>query len=347
MNKEDPFSRELHEVYGKLGKVLEKALRKYVHYMVRSSNVLDRNIIGRTQGIVNEMMCSPKNRKYLYNRNEFFVKADNKDTELCTIIGTGAIYANETNMSRFTDGELAFIVGHELGHMALRHFECETNMERVCKNEPDLLLAYKRVQEHECDMFGVYFAQSVGADFSECMSAIRKLDRENTSVLDNYRYWEDHPTAAERSAFLRKNYSKLNVDELWKHTLSHELREIDTTSIVDVMGVTKEMRKQAEMVRKDNVHMFATIGMAKEKLKENPEKYALQYYLDTRNALNHLSDMKKDTFMMRYYGKEINDAVKIANAILKLPEIQKVKSKGLIKSTITATFEHKNKGHHR
>ena len=344
--KEDSFSKKIQDIHRKIGDTIETALRKYVHLMVSSRVVIDKNIEGRTQGIINEIVSVKKNKKFLHNCNEFFVKSA-KDTDLCTVIGTGAMYINRMNMSRFTDGEIAFIVGHELGHVALRHFEAESNMEKACKNEPDLLQSYKRVQEHECDMFGVYFATSIGVKFPECMSAIRKLTDEKSGVIDNYRFWEDHPTAAERTEFLRKYYSEYKVEDIFEHSLSHELRTMDTENIIDVMGVTKEMRRQSEEVRKDNLHMFSAMSRAKEKIGEHPIRSALQYYLDTKAILKSIEKAKKNSYVMQYHRDEINDAFRIATAILKLPEIQKVKSKGLLRSTVSATFERKQNGMHR
>ena len=344
--KEESFLKKLHDVHNKIGDTIETAFRKYVHFMISSRLVVDKNIEGRTQGIINEIVSMNKNKKFLRNQKDFFVKAT-KDTDLCTVIGTGAMYINKINMSRFRDEEIAFIVGHELGHVVLRHFEAESNMEKVCRNEPDLLQSYKRVQEHECDMFGVYFATSIGIKFSDCMSAIRKLTDEKSGVIDNYRFWEDHPTAAERTAFLRKYYSEHKVEEVFKNSLSHELRIIDTNNIIDVMGIAKEMRMQSEEVRKDNLHMYSAMSRAKEKIREYPIRSALQYYLDTKMILKNLEDAKKNSYVMRYHKDEINDAFKIATAILKLPEIQKVKNKGLLKSTVSATFERKQNGMQR
>lgn len=143
----------------------------------------------------------------------------------------GFIYINEGLMSVIGDDELAYVLGHEVGHVAARHIakKIQSNMAyqlvlgiavagmggNASSNAPDILrgidtvyslidLGYSRKDEYEADRLGVKYAQKAGFNPNAALSAlekIKKLEGPNWKVLG---YFRSHPYAEERIVALKK-----------------------------------------------------------------------------------------------------------------------------------------------
>lgn len=143
----------------------------------------------------------------------------------------GFIYVNKGLAQILNDDELAYVIGHEVGHVTGRHIakKLQVNMgyqlilgiafaglgdkaqgatAQITAQGVDTIynlvsLGYSRQDEYQADRFGVRYSNSAGFDPYSALSAlekIKKVDGPNWKILG---YFRSHPYVDERSAVLK------------------------------------------------------------------------------------------------------------------------------------------------
>ena len=166
----------------------------------------------------------------------FAVLAD-KDLNALTLPG-GHIYVNAGLMEAFNDDELAYVVGHETGHVAARHIAKKMqatmayqlilgvafasaananiqNAGTIAKGVDAVYnlvdLSYSRKDEFEADTIGVKYALKAGFEPSAALSALEKLKQGEGSNWKVLRYFRTHPFADERIKALKESIPRLKA----------------------------------------------------------------------------------------------------------------------------------------
>ncbi|MFA5411721.1 MAG: M48 family metallopeptidase, partial [Candidatus Omnitrophota bacterium] len=146
----------------------------------------------------------------------------------------GFIFVNKGLMSVLNDDELAYVLGHEVGHVAARHIakKLQSNMAyqlliQIAFAGSDgnaaaiasgidtvynlIDLGYSRHDEYEADRLGVKYAFRAGFKPEAALSSLEKIKKEegpNWKVLE---YFRSHPYAEERIAALKKIIPQLTA----------------------------------------------------------------------------------------------------------------------------------------
>ncbi|NLN75327.1 MAG: M48 family metalloprotease [Armatimonadetes bacterium] len=115
-----------------------------------------------------------------------------------------------------TDGELAFVLAHETGHIAAQHGRKAINQALIAQNVAALLLrnsgdamriganvmytlytrGYSRDQEYEADNYGYQLMTKAGYNAEQGIKALAKLGIKRTSGVD--KYLSTHPDIPDR-----------------------------------------------------------------------------------------------------------------------------------------------------
>jgi predicted Zn-dependent protease len=114
-----------------------------------------------------------------------------------------------------TDGELAFALGHELAHIALRHYidryrllqHAEASGESDSAMFDAVLARYNSDFEMEADRYGALYAVRAGYDFSKAVKALDKLARVPGAVRED----ATHADYGERIAALQDFQKELHT----------------------------------------------------------------------------------------------------------------------------------------
>jgi predicted Zn-dependent protease len=117
----------------------------------------------------------------------------------------GIVYATDELVRRASDDELAFFLGHELAHVALRHHVDRARMTRalavaqgmVKKGGAEALGVFSHDQELEADRYGALYAVRAGFALSACHRALEHLEAWLPGTRNH-----GHPAFGERRASL-------------------------------------------------------------------------------------------------------------------------------------------------
>jgi len=117
--------------------------------------------------------------------------------------GGALVCVNKPLMASIVEGNsnrLAFILGHELSHITLRHV-------RPTGNTQLLMTIFSRSQELDADSNGIKLALAAGYDFGEAMSGPKRFI---DLGLEMPPLWPaDHPSWTQRLAVMEKNRASL------------------------------------------------------------------------------------------------------------------------------------------
>lgn len=103
------------------------------------------------------------------------------------------------------DDTLAFIMGHEMTHVLLKH-----NMAHPNRDKTDYLKAtFTRQQEYDADAGGMKIALAAGYSFKQALAAPREFIRQNLDYSSFEGSGVDHPSWKDRIAALDKNQESL------------------------------------------------------------------------------------------------------------------------------------------
>jgi len=153
-----------------------------------------------------------------------------KDLNAQTLPG-GFIYVNAGLMDIFSDNELAFVIAHEVGHVAARHIAkkiqshmayqvilgiafaslggnsasagAQTAIQGADTMYNLLALSYSRKDEYEADRLAVKYAYKSGFDPNASISALERLKGSEGSNWKALKYFRTHPYVDERIQALK------------------------------------------------------------------------------------------------------------------------------------------------
>lgn len=189
--------------------------------------VTDREINIRVQEL-GRRIASVSDRKDIEYR--FYVLAD-KELNAVSLPG-GFIYLNSGIIEVLNNEELAFVIGHEVGHLSARHAvkNIQANMayqliysvafagigNKTAGNPQDIAkaidtiynlieLGYSREDEYESDKLGVKYAFKAGFNPYASIPALKKIKKEESSEIKVLGYLRTHPYIDDRINALQKN----------------------------------------------------------------------------------------------------------------------------------------------
>jgi predicted Zn-dependent protease len=161
--------------------------------------------------------------------NYHFYVLDNKDLNAFALPG-GYIFVNKGLVERASRDELAFVLGHEIGHVSARHsvkrmqvalgvnFIMDLalhnpkyqNVRRALNMAHDVVsLGYSREDEFLADSLGVTYAARAGFEPSAGITMIEKLKSEHTHVP--IVFFSSHPPPDERIKNIRRKIENLSL----------------------------------------------------------------------------------------------------------------------------------------
>jgi predicted Zn-dependent protease len=172
-------------------------------------------------------------------RYEFHI-LDNQELNAVSLPG-GIIYVNKGLLDKLNDDELAFVLGHEVAHVAARHAvkKIQANMAfdllmNIALNVTSagkingaatlargtgtiynlINLGYSRQDEYFADRLGVGYAQKGGFSPNAAISALEKIKKEETGGVKLLVYLRTHPYVDDRIKAIRQIVAQTNKDNL-------------------------------------------------------------------------------------------------------------------------------------
>lgn len=154
---------------------------------------------------------------------EFYV-LDDKELNAMSLPG-GIIYVNKGLLDELTDDELAYVLGHEVGHVAAKHsvkkvqgavaFQTlltiafnmiEDDEKKIAAQAAEgasvvyalIALGYSRGDEYFADRLGVKYAFKAGYEPPAALSALRKIKKAEKTWFKTPVYLRSHPYADDR-----------------------------------------------------------------------------------------------------------------------------------------------------
>lgn len=160
-----------------------------------------------------------------------FQVLENKELNAVSLPG-GFIYINQGLLDKLNDDELAFVLGHEIGHVAAKHAvkKIQSGMAfqivllaasaaasggeaaQVAGNVIDassrayslISLGYSRQDEYFADKLGVKYASKAGFNSQAAISALEKIKKEDGPNLKILVYLRTHPYVDDRIKKLKE-----------------------------------------------------------------------------------------------------------------------------------------------
>jgi len=148
---------------------------------------------------------------------------DNKELNAVSLPG-GIVYINKGLFDKLNDDELAFVLGHEVGHVAAKHAvkKIQANMafqliliaasSAVGDSQPAaaqaldasaqvynlVSLGYSREDEYFADQLGVKYSKEAGFDPNAAISALEMLKKNDGPNVKMFVYLRTHPYVDDR-----------------------------------------------------------------------------------------------------------------------------------------------------
>lgn len=162
-----------------------------------------------------------------YLKYKFYALAD-KEMNAFALPG-GYVFVNSGLISRASKDELAFVVGHEIGHICARHSVKKLQaslglslLMSVALNKPDyqvirravnivynlVALGYSRQDEFLADSLGVKYAYLAGYDPQGAISMLDKLEKE-AKTDNSLIFFSSHPSHKDRIKNIQITIDKL------------------------------------------------------------------------------------------------------------------------------------------
>jgi len=164
----------------------------------------------------------------------FNLKVYLTDTANAFAMADGTIRVNSGLMDIMDDGELLFVIGHEMGHVVERHSTKKVLMDyassairkgliaqqnevgRVAGSMAGALMEqivhaqFSQHEERQADWYGLLFLKEEGYDPKKAISALRKL----STLGGNHTFLSSHPAPLNRIRHLDKNEPDDNRDSI-------------------------------------------------------------------------------------------------------------------------------------
>lgn len=214
----------------------ETAIGKNVQEELLKKQRLSNNFIlqERIKRVGKRLVNVSERKDVEYN----FYLLEDKELNAMALPG-GFIYVNEGLAKILSDDELAYVIGHEVGHVAGRHIvkklqanmtyqliltialagsgnslegEAAVDVARGADTVYNLIsLGYSRKDEYEADKFGARYSRSAGYNPYAALSALEKIKQEEGPDWKVLGYYRSHPYADDRIAALKKYISELDT----------------------------------------------------------------------------------------------------------------------------------------
>lgn len=191
----------------------------------------DKILIERLNGIGRKIALVSDRKDIEYN---FAVLED--DTLNALTLPGGWIYVNKGLMQVFNDDELAYVVAHEVGHIAARHiakkiqaswaYEFILGLATAGKSMEShnsaavikgidavynlISLSYSRKDEFEADRLAVKYMKKAGFKPQAAVSGLEKLKSNEGLRWKVLEYFRTHPYVEERIKELKRIYPEVN-----------------------------------------------------------------------------------------------------------------------------------------
>ena len=165
-----------------------------------------------------------------------FQVLENKELNAVSLPG-GFIYINQGLLDKLSDDELAFVLGHEVGHVAAKHAvkKIQSGMAfqiillaasaatsggdtaQVAGNVIDassrayglISLGYSRQDEYFADWLGVKYASKAGFNSRAAISALEKIKKDDSPNLKILVYLRTHPYVDDRIKKLKETIPQI------------------------------------------------------------------------------------------------------------------------------------------
>lgn len=178
---------------------------------------------------IGQRLVTKSSRRNLPGNSEYsFTILDSRDFNAFAVPG-GAIYVTKPLYELLDADEMAFVLGHEIGHIAYRHsvsmvkndnsfYALKEIAKHALKSDEetkarlDLLVSvtysavqagYSRQWESEVDIYGVNLAYAAGYNSSAAITALQKLGNATKAWGQKCFLWCTHPAIEDRIASVR------------------------------------------------------------------------------------------------------------------------------------------------
>lgn len=170
---------------------------------------------------------------------QFFI-LDSDEVNAMALPG-GVIYVNKGLLDNYNDDELAFVIGHELAHVAAKHSvkqlqasivfqsllvvifaaggeknsQTTQDIANISSTAYNLInLGYSRQDEYLADRLGTTYAYNAGYNADGAISALKKLEDPNLIKLKVLQYLKSHPDPEDRIREVTKQIQTLRSKEV-------------------------------------------------------------------------------------------------------------------------------------
>ncbi len=213
----------------------ESAIGKNVAAEITKEHTLftEKKLVDKVQAVGRRLSAVSDRKDIEY---KFYILADN-ELNAVSLPG-GFIYINKGLTQILSDDELAFVLGHEIGHVAARHAvkKIQSNMayqlilsiafagagDKTSSNITDIRkaanmaynlieLGYSREDEYESDRLGVKYAFKAGFNPDASLSSLEKLKNNQIQESKILVYLRTHPYVDDRINALKKFIPELNA----------------------------------------------------------------------------------------------------------------------------------------
>jgi len=206
----------------------EISLGKNVARQLAAEKTLSSDLAQRSRvENIGKRIAAVSDRKSI--KYEFSVLED-RELNAVSLPG-GFIYVNSGLLDKLNDNELAFVLGHEVGHVAALHSikkvqanfamniilsvalnaaggknaQSAQSLANISSQIYDVIaLGYSRKDEYQSDKLGVKYAYKAGFDPYAGITALGKIKREEGPEPKLFVYLRSHPYADDRISTLKK-----------------------------------------------------------------------------------------------------------------------------------------------
>lgn len=171
----------------------------------------DQQVVNRVERIGRQVAAVSPRQDVTYT-----FKVLNSDVINAFAAPGGPILITKHLATMLTDPELAFVLGHEVGHVTAQHGREAINQQLLAQGIFSLLFGgsgqvtqvginvlytlynrgYSRSQEYQADSYGLQFMEEAGYGSEGAIKALAKLGMQRTSGIN--KYFSTHPDVPDR-----------------------------------------------------------------------------------------------------------------------------------------------------
>ena len=336
----------------KIENLVEYPNRKYIRDSMKTDVVVNPTMIARANEIVQKIVNNKENQKFLTS-NQYLVREYSYEKDLrfpwednASMKPDGRSIATSNNfLSKLSDNDLLFIMGHEIAHAELKHKFASKQIEKQTGDRSNVL-KYTRIAEHEADLAGAFLAVNAGGDLDTFISIFQKKLKSPSMI---YSFENSHPTYPERMKVLKESFKGDVLKKIDAMKIHNRLLSNISTSKDTFKEVFDYVMKQSEDIRKG--YKETSLDFIKKYIQEDPQRRGMQVYLDTKDTLSRIHSQqlfmkispKLVPEIVQYSKKELEMGEKLANEVLKLPEVSVFKGFGMAKNMVELKAKDKAK----